>query len=127
MTRRQSELSSEASGSKWVRESFFPEDEGCARISRVYLGKKRHSELVSRKLLTIVSDGLSRTSNPCFLGEGDLFRTRWLAMDVSVAAFIVAGEELWSCIATEIAVDARRIDVIRTGNVLRGLAISICH
>ena len=77
--------------------------------------------------LTVISDGLGRAAEPSVFGERSLFRCQRLPINVTVPTFVIPCEELRSRIATEVAVDARCIDIIPSRDILRSFIISSRH
>src|SRR5262249_33908123 len=75
----------------------------------------------------VVADGFRWTTGLCLLGELNLCRSRWLAIDDGHANLVLALEEFRSGIWAHAAVDAGAHHVVRAGIVCRWPLISIRH
>ena len=77
--------------------------------------------------LPVVSNSLNRTTTHCFLTKRPLFLRLRLLVDKRIIVLITPHEVLRCGVAADVAVDARRVDVIRTKNVLFYLVVLVRH
>jgi hypothetical protein len=75
--------------------------------------------------LAIIADGLYGTTSEGFFAGGDFFRGFWLLVDEGITVLIRSPKALGGCIATNITVDARRVDIVDAGNILFNFVVSI--
>lgn len=76
-------------------------------------------------LLAVVSDRFYRTTKQCFFTRGALFLGERLFVDKRIAVSVGAAETFWRRVATYVAVDTRRIDIVSAGHVFLHTFVSI--
>jgi hypothetical protein len=78
-------------------------------------------------LLTIISDRFHWTACHCFFAQSLFFFRLRLLEHKRVVVFVGAHEIYWGCIATDVTIDTRRVDVVCAGNIFFYAIVSIRH
>jgi hypothetical protein len=103
----------------------------CAKISgEFYAADKDRSAQICVYLwlkLTVVADCLNRTATHCLVTLRFLFLSRGLFIDKRVVVLVTAGKVIRRSVAADVAIDARRIHVIRTADVLFYFFVLVRH
>jgi hypothetical protein len=77
------------------------------------------------RVLAIIADGLYRTTSEGFFASGDFFRGFWLLVDEGITVLVRSSKAVGGCIATNIAVDTRRVYIVDAGNILFNFVVLI--
>src|ERR1043165_586037 len=80
-----------------------------------------------RLKLTVVADCLNRTTTHRFFTQRAFLLSGWLLVNKRVVLLITAHEIIRRGVAADVAVDARRVHVIRTANVLFYFVVFVRH
>ena len=76
-------------------------------------------------VLAIIADGLYGTTSEGFFASGDFFRSFWLLVNEGITVLIRSPKAIGGCIATNIAVDARRVYIVDAGNILFNFVVLV--
>lgn len=77
------------------------------------------------RVLAIIADGFYRTTGKGFFASGDFFRSFRLLVNEGVTVLVRSSKALGSRIATNIAVDTRRVYIVDAGDVFFNFVVLI--